>query len=97
MVKLRNNRISRRTVDAIAVERDTVFWDRELQGFGVRVYPSGRKVYIVQTRARGDAKKRITIGRYEDLSPSETRRRAAAVIGRIKSGKEPATHTRRRS
>ncbi len=44
MVKLKNNRISRRTVDAIAVERDTVFWDSELQGFGVRVYPSGRKV-----------------------------------------------------
>ncbi len=97
MVKLRNNRISRRTVDAIAVERDTVFWDSELQGFGVRVYPSGRKVYIVQTRARGEAKKRITIGRYEDLSPSEARRRAAAVIVRIKSGKEPATRTRRRS
>ncbi len=54
-MKLRNNRISRRTVDAIAVERDTVFWDSELQGFGVRVYPSGRKVCIVQTRARGDA------------------------------------------
>ncbi len=55
MVKLRNNRISRRTVDAIAVERDTVFWDSELQGFGVRVYTSGRKVYIVQTRALGEA------------------------------------------
>ena len=55
MVKLKNNRISRRTVDAIAVERDTVFWDSELQGFEVRVYPSGRKVYIVQTRARGEA------------------------------------------
>ena len=97
MVKLRNNRISRRTVDAIAVERDTVFWDSELQGFGVRVYPSGRKVDIVQTRALGEAKKRITIGRYEDLSPSEARRRAAAVIVRIRSDKEPAAPTRRRS
>ena len=55
MVKLRNNRISRCTVDAIAVERDTVSRDSELQGFGVRFHASGRKVCIVQTRARGDA------------------------------------------
>ena len=55
MAKLRSMKISRRTVDAIAVERDMVSRDSELQGFGVRVYPSGRKVDIVQTRALGDA------------------------------------------
>ena len=30
--------------------RDTVVWDRALTGFGVRVYPSGTKVYVVQAR-----------------------------------------------
>ena len=51
MVKLRRRRISKRTVDSLSVEgKDAVFWDSELQGFGVRVYPSGSKVYIVQTR-----------------------------------------------
>ena len=29
--------LSNRTVAALTVERDTVFWDRELTGFGVRV------------------------------------------------------------
>ncbi len=90
MVKLRRKRISRNTVDAISVDRDTVFWDSELQGFGVRVYRSGRKVYIVQSRARGQPAKRVTVGRYELISPTEARRRAAQIIVRIKAGEEPA-------
>ena len=30
--------------------KDTVFWDRDLAGFGVRVHATGRKVYVVQSR-----------------------------------------------
>ena len=53
MAKLRRKKISHRTVEALTVEKDTVFWDSELPGFGVRVYPTGSKFYVVQTRARG--------------------------------------------
>ena len=41
MARVRKTTISRRTVEALRAEKDTVFWDRELTGFGVRVYPSG--------------------------------------------------------
>ena len=41
MTKLRHGTISKRTVETIEVEKDTVFWDRELTGFGVRAYASG--------------------------------------------------------
>ena len=48
MTKLQYRTISKRTVDGLSVdEKDAVFWDRELPGFGVRVYPSGSKVYVV--------------------------------------------------
>ena len=53
MAKLHRRSISKRTVEALFVEKDMVYWDSELTGFGVRVYPSGSKVYIVQTRAKG--------------------------------------------
>ena len=47
--------LSRRAVDALPVgEREAVFWDRDLTGFGVRVHPSGSKVYMVHTRAQGN-------------------------------------------
>lgn len=44
MARFRTKTISRRTVEVLKVEKDTMFWHRELPGFGVRVYPSGRKV-----------------------------------------------------
>ena len=76
-------------VDALAAGRDTVVWDRALTGFGVRVYPSGARVYVVQ--ARGPAgTKRITVGRHGVIGADEARRRASLVIARIRAGDDPA-------
>ena len=79
--------LSNRTVAALRVVRDTVFWDRELPGFGVRVYPSGGKVYVVQARGP-DGQKRVTVGRQDVLHAEQARRRAALIIVRIKAGEE---------
>ena len=68
-----------------ASERDFIVWDRELAGFGVRVYPSGRKVYVAQTRA-GGAPRRITLGVHGEIDARRARIRAAAAIARIKAG-----------
>ena len=88
--------LSKRIVDRLAVDgKDAVFWDRELPGFGVRVYPSGRKVYVVQTRAGGRSR-RVTVGRHGDIAPYRARKEAVRLIVRIKEGRplvdaEPAT------
>ena len=89
MAKLQYQTISKRTVDGLSVDdKDVVFWDRELPGFGVRVYPSGSKVYVVQTRANGKSR-RITLGRHGVISADQARRKAAETIARIKSGEDP--------
>ena len=77
MSQCRERTISKRTVDALSVEdRDAIFWDRDLSGFGVRVYPSGRKVYVVQSRGpRGS--RRVTLGRHGKITPAQARKRAA--------------------
>ena len=93
MARLQTRTISRRTVETLKVEKDTVFWDSgELMGFGVRVYPSGSKYYVVQTRAGGAAftAKRVTVGRHGVITAEEARRRAALIIARIKAGEEPS-------
>ena len=89
MAKLTTTTISKRTVEALSAEKDTVFWDSELSGFGVRVYPTGSKHYVVQTRAGGKAAKRVTVGRHGVVTAEEARRRAALVIARIKAGEDP--------
>ena len=82
-------RITDRVVEGLTVEgKDEIFWDRTLLGFGVRIYPSGARIYVVQTRTDGRSK-RVTLGRHGDLSAAQARRRAALVIGRIKAGEDP--------
>ena len=74
-------------VDALPPGRDRVLWDRALTGFGVRVYPSGARVYVVQ--ARGPAgTKRTTLGRHGVIGAGEARRRAALVIARLRAGED---------
>ena len=68
--------ITDRTVAALSAESDTVVWDRALTGFGVRVYPSGTRVYVVQARGP-EGTKRITVGRHGVIGATEARRRAA--------------------
>ena len=89
MAKLNSTTISRRTVERLEADRDTVYWDSELLGFGVRVYPTGGKVYVVQTRADGKDGKRVTVGRHGVITAEEARRRAAHIISRIKAGEDP--------
>ncbi len=80
--------LSNHTVATLKVERDTVFWDRDLTGFAVRVYPTGGKVYIAQARGP-NGPKRVTVGRHDVLHADRARQRAALIIARIKAGEEP--------
>ena len=81
--------LTNRAVAALKVERDTVFWDRDLPGFGIRVYPSGGKVYIAQAREPDRTVRRVTVGRHDVLHADRARRRAALIIARIRAGEDP--------
>ena len=98
MAKLKVQTISNRTVEALEAHKDTVFWDRDLTGFGVRVYASGAKVYLVQTRGPNGTR-RVTLGRHGVLGAAEARRQGALAIARTKAGEDPVperTAARRR-
>ena len=91
---VRHKTLSNRTVAAHKVERDTVFWDRDLKGFGVRVHPGGAKSFIVNYRAgdggRNAPNKRVVIGRYGKVTPDQARRQAQKILGKVADGDNPA-------
>ena len=66
-----------------------VYWDRDLPGFGIRVYPGGGKVYIAQAREPGKKVRRVTVGRHDVLNADRARQRAAFIIARIRAGEDP--------
>ena len=53
--------------------RDTILFDRTLPGFGLRIHPSGRKVWIVQARIAGRTR-RLRIARHDEMEIAEVRR-----------------------
>ena len=71
-----------------------VIWDDRLTGFGLRVSPGGAKAFFVQYRIgegrRADRNRKLTLGRYPGLSPGAARKRAQALLGRARDGRDPS-------
>ena len=80
--------------DAVPGPKDTILFDRALPGFGLRIHPSGRKVWIVQARIEGRSR-RIVIARHGEMQLAEARRRARDMFARIRAGENPADDIRK--
>ena len=89
-------KLTRRAVEALKANgADTVYWDGELTGFGVRVRKSGRKNYVLQTRVRGKLRW-FTIGQHGRITPDEARVAALEILAQAKSGIDPRDADARR-
>ena len=83
-------KLNKRSVDqAEAGEKDYFIWDDELPGFGLRVFKSGKRSYLVQYRAKGRTR-RFTIGMHGVWTPDTARVQARILLGRIAQGDNPA-------
>lgn len=83
-------KLTKRVVDAAESRRsDYVIWDDELPGFGLRVFASGRRSYVIQYRQAGRSR-RYTIGLHGVWTPELARQEAKVQLGRIARGEDPA-------
>lgn len=83
-------RITKRTVDAAKSKaKDYVIWDDELPGFGLRMFASGKRSYVIQYRAAGRSR-RYTIGLHGIWTPETARREARIQLGKVAQGENPA-------
>ena len=72
--------------------KDQYLWDAVLKGFGVKVTPAGRKVYLVQYRLGGRAgrTRRVTIGSHGTVTAEKARSTARRLLGEVSTGRDPA-------
>jgi integrase len=91
-------KITKQLVDSAKAPEsgDLWIWDTELQGFGVRIQPSGRKTYVLRYRTKdaGRVQRKMTICRSTDAPPDKARGMARDVFMKVASGEDPAAERR---
>jgi len=95
---VKKQKLTKRAVDAapIPTTGEARVWDDELAGFCLRVYPSGRKVYVLKYRVAG-RQRWLTIGEHgSPWTPDEARTAAKAGLLSAGQGNDPATKKRLR-
>src|SRR5260370_33064766 len=82
-------KIKKRVVEAAdAREKDYLIWDDDLPGFGLRVFSSGKRSYVIEYRTRGRSR-RYTIGLHGAWAPETARPEARVQLGRVAGGDDP--------
>ncbi len=71
-------------------ERDVFIWDTQLPGFGLRVYPSGKRKYILQYRTKSSRQRRLVIGPHGPLTAEKARDTARDLLAQVHGGGDPA-------
>lgn len=87
-------RLTKRVVDHLQPRLQEYFvWEETLPGFGLRLFPSGRKTYLVQYRDAHGHTRRYTLGPHGVLTPDQARVLAQEALARVRAGDDPQ-HTR---
>ena len=64
-------------------------WDDKIPGFGVRVKPSGARSYFVSYRTRNYKVRRYTIGRSDEITTINARKKAIQILSQVSLGHDP--------
>ncbi len=83
-------RVTKRVVEAASPSSsEYILWDDKLTGFGLRVYPNGKKTYVVQYRINGRTR-RIALGGPDKVRVAQARERARELLSEAALGSDPA-------
>lgn len=90
-------KLTKRTIDALPLPTDPKgvrYFDEKLTGFGIAVYPSGKKSFFINY-GPDNQRRRLTLGRYGTLTLEDALKRAKAELKRIGDGGDPLEEKRR--
>lgn len=91
-----NQKLTKRFVENIQPDKveELLIWDVEIRGFGVRVYPTGRRTYFVQYRNEFQRTRRKKLGVHGNITTEQAREMAKAVLGDVAKGEDPSQQMR---
>ena len=84
-------KLTKTFIDKLAVVKDTIIFDDEVSGFGIRVKPSGNKSYLIQYRNQAGQTKKLTLGKHGVLTSDQARKLAKQKLGDVAHGKDRNT------
>lgn len=89
-------KLTKRYVDSIPEPtQESIQWDDDLAGFGLRIYPTGRKVFVVQYKLHGRTRRK-TLGKYGIVTADEARKQAKLVQADVVRGSDPSAERKAR-
>ena len=88
------SKLTQKVVDALPPRSAAyIEYDASLKGFGVRINPTGRRVWLIEYRPNGGGrsvrKRQFTFGTTETLSLAEARAKAKRLLGGVHNDQDP--------
>jgi hypothetical protein len=84
-------RLTKSVIDKLepTAGKDQSFYrDETLKGFALRITAGGVKSFVVETRINGRVK-RVTLGKYGNITAEEARKQAKTLLGSVARGDDP--------
>jgi integrase len=69
-------------------EKDKIYFDEEIPGFGIRIRVGGKRTWVVQYRHGGETR-RISLGSVKVLGPEMARKAAKERLAEVTLGRDP--------
>jgi len=84
-------KLTKKMIDSLAEAEDSRgerYYDKDIPGFGLVAYPTGRKSFFLEYSLRG-SQRRMTLGLYGALTVEDARRKAQSLLGKVIDGEDP--------
>lgn len=89
-------KLTKRKIEALEpTDKDYFVWDGDLSGFGIRVFPTGRKQFVVQYRF-GRISRRMSLGRFGAITPDQAPGLTLEALVKLRQDIDPAAEKRER-
>jgi integrase len=93
-------KLTKKAIDSLKYDGDGksqfIKWDDELKGFGLRVFPTGRKSFVLSYRSSG-RKHIMTLGQFGVLTLDQGRKLAREKLVSVNQGGDPLTDKKKAS